>query len=244
MKKRLRGAVFVTLLFSLFCGVAGAAENTETGNPSGIYDVVVEAGFENVVSFTPQRADGTAADITRITIRETEKEIYAEAVKLVFTYSGAVSGSQYLALVLDDEQAVPRDSNIAYIDQIEAAGQTVSFILYPKTLVNGKNYSVYLSSNAGTNVTDMTKVASFQYYAPYVLGDVNEDGKINATDATQILRYYNNLLPNALVDVNGNDIASRIQAADVNADGKINATDATQILRYYNGLKPNALENQ
>lgn len=229
MKKRLRGTVLVVLLFSIFCGVAGAAGNTSASNPSGICDIVIEDGFESVVSLTPQRADGTAADVTRVTIRETEKEIYAEAVKLSFTYSGAVNGSQYLVLLLDDEQAAPRDSNIAYIEQTEAAGQTVSFILYPKALVNGKNYSVYLSSNAGTNVTALTKVASFQYYAPYVLGDVNEDGKINATDATQILRYYNNLLPNALVDVNGNDIPSRIQAADVNADGKINATDATQI---------------
>lgn len=227
MKKRLRGMVLLVLLFSIFCGVAGAAGNTSASNPSGICDIVIEDGFESVVSLTPQRADGTAADVTRVTIRETEKEIYAEAVKLSFTYSGAVSGSQYLALILDDEQKLPRESNISYIDQTEAERATVSFVLYPKTLSNGKTYSVYLSSDAGTGVTALTKVASFQYYAPYVLGDVNEDGKINAMD---MQRLYTHL--------NGTNPLSATEAADVNQDGRVNAMDMQRLYTHLNGTNP------
>lgn len=227
MKKRLRGMVLAVLLVGLFYGVAGAAGNTSASNPSGICDIVIEDGFESVVSLTPQRVDGTAADITTITTREATKEIYAEAVKLSFTYSGAVNGSQYLALVLDDEQAAQRDGNVAFIDQAEAVGQTVSFSLYPKALVNGKNYSVYLSSDAGTNVTALTKVASFQYYAPYVLGDVNNDGKINARD---MQRLYTHL--------NGTNPLDSTDAADVNRDGKVNARDMQRLYTHLNGTNP------
>lgn len=53
-------------------------------------------------------------------------------------------------------------------------------------------------------------------------GDVNWDGRVNAMDATRILRYATKL-----VDA---DQVHRC-VADVNGDGKINAMDATQILR-------------
>ncbi|MBR6800616.1 MAG: hypothetical protein IKM61_02555 [Eubacteriaceae bacterium] len=65
----------------------------------------------------------------------------------------------------------------------------------------------------------------------YVLGDVNGDGKVNALDATQILRYANN---KASVLSGVEEDTALYKAADVNADGKINALDATQILRYAN----------
>ena len=65
----------------------------------------------------------------------------------------------------------------------------------------------------------------------YTLGDVNGDGKVNALDATQILRYANN---KASVLSGVEEDTALFKAADVNADGKINALDATQILRYAN----------
>ena len=64
----------------------------------------------------------------------------------------------------------------------------------------------------------------------YLLGDVNGDGKINALDATQILRYANN---KSSVIAAMSDAEAKGKA-DVNKDGKINALDATQILRYAN----------
>ena len=64
----------------------------------------------------------------------------------------------------------------------------------------------------------------------YLLGDVNKDGKINALDATQILRYANNKA-SVIASMSEEEAKGR---ADVNKDGKINALDATQILRYAN----------
>lgn len=59
-----------------------------------------------------------------------------------------------------------------------------------------------------------------------ILGDVNQDGKVNARDAKMVLQYFN-----------GNITLSEVQKtlADVNGDGKINARDAKLILQIFNG---------
>lgn len=58
---------------------------------------------------------------------------------------------------------------------------------------------------------------------PYTLGDVNRDGKINALDATAILKHVSKkkiLTGDAL------------KAADVTKDGKVNSLDAVRILKF------------
>jgi len=64
----------------------------------------------------------------------------------------------------------------------------------------------------------------------YALGDVNGDGKIDANDAIEILKFVAGL-PNAIT---GN--ASAEAAADVDGDGVINVDDALCILRHVAGL--------
>jgi len=63
-------------------------------------------------------------------------------------------------------------------------------------------------------------------------GDVNGDGKVNAGDATQIKRYYNN--KTSVFTAANADTEYLKKVADVNMDNKANAGDATQIKRYYN----------
>ena len=65
-------------------------------------------------------------------------------------------------------------------------------------------------------------------------GDVNNDGKINAVDATQILRYCNNKASVLSEEMTEEELRMLEFIADVNCDGKINAIDATQILRECN----------
>ena len=63
----------------------------------------------------------------------------------------------------------------------------------------------------------------------FTLGDVNEDGKIDAKDASRVLMYYSAVSTGAedgLTD-------SQKKAANVNGDGKIDAKDASRILIYY-----------
>jgi hypothetical protein len=63
----------------------------------------------------------------------------------------------------------------------------------------------------------------------YILGDVNNDGHINAVDASTVLSYYAMISTNKDGGFDGNQKAS----ADVNHDGLINAVDASCILSYY-----------
>ena len=78
----------------------------------------------------------------------------------------------------------------------------------------------------------------------WLYGDVNYDGRVTATDATQILRYFNNKNPNVFTAGTAQEQADRKLCADVNGDGHVTGTDATQVRRYFNNKKPNAIFNQ
>ena len=62
----------------------------------------------------------------------------------------------------------------------------------------------------------------------YPLGDINNNGRIDAVDASTVLAYY------AMISTNkdGGFDDNQKEAADVNHDGKINAVDASNILSY------------
>ncbi|MDE5946431.1 MAG: hypothetical protein K2G63_03870 [Oscillospiraceae bacterium] len=62
----------------------------------------------------------------------------------------------------------------------------------------------------------------------YIIGDVNNDGVIDASDASQVLSIYSaNAAGEYVVD------EEIILRADVNNDGVIDASDASSILQYY-----------
>lgn len=61
----------------------------------------------------------------------------------------------------------------------------------------------------------------------YTLGDVNNDGKIDSSDATRVLLAYAGLVTLSETEE---------KAADVNGDGNIDSSDASRILLYYANL--------
>ncbi len=79
---------------------------------------------------------------------------------------------------------------------------------------------------SGTGQTDQTFTVTVQE-PKGLLGDVNEDGKVDALDATFILRYVVKL---------DEFSEKQIALADVNKDGNVDAIDATLILQYTVGL--------
>lgn len=200
MKKLLRTLLLAAALTALLC-VSALAADSAVSNVTG-----------NIL--TPKTAEGE-------TITEKDGK-YENAVKFDVNATGT-QGSQYLLLVLRD-QNVPTERNIVYINQA-AAGEdgnlafTGNDAAYPMTMTSG-TYYVYLVGDGKS--FDATKAdASFTYEAGYTLGDVNNDGKINALDAILILR--------AAVDLtNLNDVQEK--AADMNGDGRVNALDAIEVL--------------
>lgn len=201
MKKLLRTLLLAAALTALLCVSALAADST-VSNVTG-----------NIL--TPKTAEG--AEITADTNGK-----YENAVKFDVNATGTAT-SQYLLLVLRD-QNVPTEKNIVYINQAAAgANGAISFTgsdaAYPMTMTSG-TYYVYLVGD-GKEFSASAPAASFTYEAGYTLGDVNNDGKINALDAILILR--------AAVDLtNLNDVQEK--AADMNGDGRVNALDAIEVL--------------
>lgn len=206
MRKSLRmlllGAVFTVLL----CTSALAAGN------KGICDV------SDPDKLTPQKADTTPVDSTTPV---GNKQVYLNSERVQLAYSGAVDGTEYLVVVLEDADSlnpVPAANNIVYIDQKSGTAANSGFNLYPSRLTSGKTYSVYVSD---TN-NGLTPQGSFSYYADYMLGDVNGDNTITATDsliALQIAAFV--LTPTETQSL----------AADTNRDNVVTAADSLLILQ-------------
>lgn len=150
--------------------------------------------------------------------------------EIAVTYSGGLTaGAEYLVLMLSDSTAdpsgaysetiAPTAGNILYIDQKAAeADGSISFRVYPKSLSTG----IILIYGA-----DAGKLAAAIVKAQFILGDVDGDGGITATDAAQVLRYA------AYMEVIGFNEA----VADVDGAVGISAGDAAMILRVAAGLE-------
>lgn len=220
MKKALRAALILTLAVLCLTLCAAAADA-----PSGIYNVTSESGF----TLTPLDAQGSVVSAGSVPADLSgAANFYPGAVKVQVSFS-SVSGSQYLALALNDESQVPTESNVSYIDQVPATGETAVLTIYPGQMESGKTYAVWLSSNAETgSITTLTKAGSFAYYAPYTPGDVDEDGEITATDA----RYALALSVGSATSPKGEAWSENQRlAAEVDGDTSgITATDARYIL--------------
>ena len=76
---------------------------------------------------------------------------------------------------------------------------------------------------------DKKSLCQFDIICYRDLGDVNEDGYINAVDASAVLNAYANMA--ASKDYTVSD--KFVKLADVNMDGSVNARDASYILNYY-----------
>lgn len=209
MRKFLRILLLTAVLAGALCVSALAAEPTE----AGVYGMTTETG----ITVTPQTAEGKAIDAST---QGDYSDYYAGAVKFGVEATGLTAGSQYLLLMVSGDGA-PGADNIVYIDQQAAdANGTVAFTAYPQALGKG-SYRIFLLG--GDQTLNSGPAASFQAYVPYTLGDVDNNGKIQAVDALAVLRHVAKI---ETLD----DTASL--AADVDCDGKVKAVDALAILRY------------
>jgi hypothetical protein len=92
--------------------------------------------------------------------------------------------------------------------------------------VNGKDAKFVAEYKGGKQYAYYVEY-TFDATKDYLLGDVNNDGKVSVLDATEIQKYIAGLV--TLSD-------SQLAAGDVNGDGNLTVTDATQIQKYIVGL--------
>ena len=224
MKKRLIQLALILGLMTLTCAAAQASESPD----SGFQNWKVEDAYANYVSVTALDADNKTV--------EAQGDAYPGAAKMKVTYRNPQSNSEYLLIVLSDDDRTPSVDNMAYIDQKTASANEMDFTIYPKKVessVKSVTYSVYMSSNsdasAGNGVTGYDKVASFDYYSNALdatPGDVNDDGNINVQDALLVLQAF----------VGSVELTETQKiAADVSGDTFVNVADALLILQYFVG---------
>ena len=148
------------------------------------------------------------------------------------------------SIVLIDKNGNAVDCNIAPVkEEGNNTEASMTFILTPKSetslagaeigvKADAKSYAGIACKESGMlklrelSVEEMPQQGQT---ADYTLGDVNEDGKIDAKDASQILVYYSKMSTGAEGDFSDTQKA----AANVNNDDKIDAKDASFILAYY-----------
>lgn len=214
MRKYLKAILFLAAAVTLMSVTALAAD------AGGIYDVTVAEGYTTSVTVTPQTDKGVPVTAITENINGTDYDYYAGAVKVEVQYTDANSSSYYLILAQNAE-GTPNDTNIVYIDQGELGKAT--FTVYPSSLTTG-TYYIYLSSTGSAK----TQIASFKYYQPYKLGDVNEDKVVNSVDALW-----------ALQGAAGTRTLTANQelAANVDKNKTVNAVDALWILQCAAGTR-------
>lgn len=195
MKRRILALFLAALTLLTLTTAALAAEEA-----NGAYNVQSKTDYT-------LRVDGAEND---------GSGFYANADTFTLTCTGTTG--ETLVYLLEGTDKLPTEENLQYIDQ---SGTDAAFTLKPKTLEAGKTYRVYVST---ANKTP-TEAASFSYGAKptYTLGDVNNDGKINSSDALLILQSAVGKITLS---------ATQTLAADVNKDGKINSSDALKVLQY------------
>ena len=130
-------------------------------------------------------------------------------------FSVAVDGDTAAISYNAESSGVDMSGGVAVLTMTKS-GDSQSITPDPKSIAS-KDKNGALSPITKPNVTT-------DPYGGYALGDVNGDGKINATDALLVLRSFAKKITLT---------PEQTLRADVNRDNKVNATDALKILRYF-----------
>ena len=127
----------------------------------------------------------------------------------------------------------PSKHTVTLIGETEGAMDLIAYCVKDGTLSCLDSYLDVSIDNGYTAKLEVDENGQFHLIQEseeaILWGDASGDGRVNAMDATRILRYAAKLIKEDKID---------LIAADVNSDGRVNAMDATRILRYAAKLIP------
>ena len=177
--------------------------------------------LEKKDSFVDGKIDGKAAELTYklSEVKYTTQQI----LDLLGNSNNYISSSDYEAKNIGSLPTVPRiyglsDEGVLLMNEgdqftvvVRNTNTTVATVLF-NTLTFGANAGndtkVYINYGGTVKNTE---------WMPQMMGDVNEDGKVDDNDLKMIQNYYNNVDKSLT-------LRQKI-AADLNRDGKINSAD-------------------
>lgn len=225
MKKLLRiGSALLALMLLLGVTVLAADPPEEPG----IYDLVLESDYADipvkVLLATGDGAIDSGIAAVEADVDGSAVQFYPNGVKVWFELSVPEGFNLVLGL---NEDEVPTEQNIEYIDQQTTEGGKVRFTVYPKS--ESGLVIVKLANAEGVK-----KVLSFRLYQAFTLGNVTEpvlgDTDIDGQDALWVLQNYAGNR-----DFDANQMLAANVTASVLGDKDIDGQDALWILQAYAG---------
>ena len=220
--QRLWRALLLAALIALALSVGVLADDTVSG--PGFY----MPSRDTRVTFyqAGQAVTAVSANVNGGTDYES---FYPGADRLTLTLTGTSSDAQYAVFLVTGEGLPTSADTLCYIDQ-KGGGELV-FDVYPLLPTVAANAAQPMTLYVTSNAAEFQQISIPLGYAgsgsytvqPYVLGDVDNDGDINAKDALEILKYT--------VDIVDLD-STQLIAADVNRNSEVNGLDALDILKY------------
>ncbi len=169
--------------------------------------------------------------------------VYGAPVEIVVQSSGGqltvTSSNPYVMVSTDNQKiivyALSSDVTATIFVKDEATGETVSFdvevVSEQSTTTTTTTVTTTTTTTTQKPVTTTTTTDnSIDVTGPEVaLGDVDDDGAVNSSDASRVLAEY------ALIATGGASTMTEEQksAADVNKDGVVDSSDASSILSFY-----------
>ncbi len=220
-----------------------ATEFIEITDQDNVIAEIEEAGvlatYDNENGWSGMRADEEAIIYFAAEFYEGQKLTFtanddAAAVAIMDIYS-ILSGEPAVVEAEFDETGTARltvPSNSAYIIMVNSATDTTIKVydeLYTYTPIENETEATLKTTENGIYACEVTFGDGSNEFSKHLtisalIGDVNNDGKINGKDYAMILQY-----------VNGWEVEIIKEAADVNSDGRINGRDFATLLQYVNG---------
>ena len=153
-----------------------------------------------------QSLEATGITIDSVTV--------ADAYNVTVEYSSEAINADSQVAILVFLGETPTEDNIVYIDQFQHSASSYTFPLYSDA-ADG-TYKIVM----GATGVDVAGTATFTIATapttPDVYGDVSGDGRVSATDASQISQNVVGMREFT---------ALKALAADVNLDGKVSSED-------------------
>ena len=214
----------ILILFAVFIMMLGSASPAlGASSETGFYNI----GTADSLTITCSTASGEVTPVTEdVDGNGTDDTFYPGSDRLTVTFSNAVSGEEYLAMLVRGT-ALPtnlEDSKYYDIRQSTASGSSVTFSFYPKMITNSIQMTLFI-----TNSNDETVISVPMYYwaghSAYLIGDGNDDGRVNMQDRVLLTRYI------AEWDGVEQEI-KKMGAFDINSDGDITQRDRLILSRY------------
>ena len=225
MKKAIKILLMTSIVLSLLCVTAMAADNTS----DGFFGI----GTEENVTLKPYIGAGASATEATSTQKDVDGDAtadtwYENSDRIEVSYSGAVVGSEYGVILVKGTGLPTVNDNICFIDQVTATSTTVDFNVYPILPDATTPMTLYISSNAtGFELKDISLsyavgVAGEEPTPTVLYGDITDDGLVELDDLTRLKKFF------AEYPVEINEANS-----DVDADGEVALGDLTRLSKYF-----------